>query len=102
MHISKHSRARAVQCNQATLDALDEAVTVLQKGLEAYLANASTDRSHAEKSEAMQMQQECCKFCRSVSHLEEECAKVDEYILAGKCKHDTFRRLTLPSGAQVP
>ena len=37
----------------ATLDALAETVVALQKGLEAYLANASTDRPHAKESEAM-------------------------------------------------
>ena len=66
----------------ATLDVLTETIAALQKGLEAYLANTSADRPHAKESEAPRTQQEHCKFCRSVSHFEEECTEADEYILA--------------------
>jgi hypothetical protein len=35
-------------------------------------------------------------------HQDEECKKAVEYILARKCKHNVFGKLTLPSGAEVP
>jgi len=43
-----------------------------------------------------------CKFCRSATHLEEECKEAEKYILTGKCKRNVFGRLVLPSGAEVP
>ncbi|KAH9008988.1 hypothetical protein EDB85DRAFT_2163502 [Lactarius pseudohatsudake] len=86
----------------ATLDALTDTIATLKRNLEAILNAQKSTESRAPEPEAAQSQAEHCKFCRSGTHIEEECEEADEYILAGMCKRNVFGRLTLPSGAEVP
>ncbi len=59
-------------------------------------------KPHSRQSDNVQSRALRCKFCRSATHLEEECEEAEKYILTGKCKRDVFGRLVLPSGAEVP
>ncbi|KAH9018157.1 hypothetical protein EDB85DRAFT_2200845 [Lactarius pseudohatsudake] len=58
--------------------------------------------SHATEAEAVRSQATRCRFCRSVTHLEEDCEEADTYIRAGKCRRDVERKIVLPSGARIP
>ena len=42
-----------------------------------------------------------CIFCGIAGHFMFDCKLVEEYIRAGKCKHNAESRLVLPSGAVV-
>ncbi|KAH9021830.1 hypothetical protein EDB85DRAFT_2152124 [Lactarius pseudohatsudake] len=95
------STARA-NATAATLDALADVIATLKSGLEAILNAQKSPEVRAPEPEAARSQVEHCKFCRSGTHIEEECEEAEEYILAGMCKRNVFGRLTLPSGAEVP
>ncbi len=86
----------------ATLDALAEAIATLKTGLETILSAQQSAESCAPEPEAARSRAERCKFCRSATHLEEECEEADKYILTGKCKRNVFGKIVLPSGAEVP
>ncbi|KAJ7340893.1 hypothetical protein DFH08DRAFT_925334 [Mycena albidolilacea] len=43
-----------------------------------------------------------CSYCSETGHFIAKCLHVDEDMNAGKCKHDSDGRVTLPSGAFVP
>ncbi len=43
-----------------------------------------------------------CKFCGNTGHLIKDCEEAKEYILIGKCKRNTFGRIVLPSGTDIP
>jgi len=86
----------------ATLDALAKAIATLKTSLEVILSAQQSAESCASEPKAVQSQAERCKFCRSAAHVEEECKEADKYILAGKCKHNVFGKIVLPSGAEVP
>ncbi len=86
----------------ATLDALAEVIATLKTSLEVILSAQQSAESHALEPEAVQSRAEWCKFCRSATHLEEECEEADKYILAGKCKRNMFGKIVLPLGAEVP
>jgi len=84
-----------------TLDALAEAIVTLKTGLKVILSAQQSAESCAPEPEAAQSQAEQCKFCGSAMHLK-ECEEADKYIFTGKCKCNVFRKIVLPSGAEVP
>ncbi|KAH9007753.1 hypothetical protein EDB84DRAFT_1600407 [Lactarius hengduanensis] len=58
--------------------------------------------AHAAESDAVRSQAMRCRFCRSITHLEEDCEEADMYIHAGKCRRDVVGKIVLPSGARIP